>query len=106
MTHDEPNPRFSPLTEAELSAESTRQEWGGTRAVQETFGIGKTAVYALWRNNRIKGAVVYGSGVERGKRLFNFASIRRYIAECERQGGQVPLPKGMSLPGDKKEAQK
>jgi hypothetical protein len=102
VTQYEPNPRHTHLTEAEL-AEGPRQEWGGVEDVKRTFDLGKTVVYARWRDDRIKGAIVYGTDQERGKRLFNFASIRRYIAECEKQGGQVPLPKGMNFPGDKKE---
>jgi hypothetical protein len=91
---DELKFRYADLTAEEIEAQVTK-EWGDVRAVQKAFSLGKTTTYALWRRGKIKGAVVYGNGDERGKRLFNFASIRKYIAVCEEESRRNTLPEGM-----------
>jgi hypothetical protein len=58
-------------------------EYGDCRDVQRTFGIRETFCYQLWRDRKITGLLIPGSGGKRGKRLFNFDSIRKYLAECE-----------------------
>jgi hypothetical protein len=60
-----------------------RPEWGDARDVQRTFGIKETLCYHLLRNKKIKGALIPGTGRSGGKRLFDFASIREFIASQE-----------------------
>ena len=52
------------------------------RDVQRVFGLRETHVYNLWRKGQITGISVPGTGKKRGKRLFSFASIRKFLAEC------------------------
>ena len=58
-------------------------EYGDARDVQRTFGIKETLCYHLFRNGKIKGILVPGTGRSGGKRLFSFDSIRKFIASQE-----------------------
>jgi hypothetical protein len=60
---------------------SPQPEYGDARDVQRTFGIKETHLYQLWKEGRVKGVLVKGRGRTRGKRLFDFRSIRKLLAE-------------------------
>ena len=60
-----------------------RPEYGDARDVQRIFGIKETLCYHLFRKGKIKGLLIPGTGRSGGKRLFDFASIRRFIASKE-----------------------
>jgi hypothetical protein len=60
---------------------SPRPEYGDTRDVQRIFGIKETHLYQLMKEDRVVSVLVKGRGKSRGKRLFQFASIRRMLAE-------------------------
>ena len=59
------------------------QEFGDAKDVQRVFGIKESLCYFWWRTGRIKGKLLPGTGRSGGKRLFDFASIRRFIASQE-----------------------
>jgi hypothetical protein len=60
-----------------------RPEYGDARDVQRVFGIKETLCYHYFRNGKIKGVLIPGTGRSGGKRLFDFASIRKFIASQE-----------------------
>ena len=72
-TPPQKRPRIAPV----------RPEWGDARDVQRVFGIKETHLYHLWKHGLVKGALVKGTGRTRGKRLFNFQSIRELLAKTE-----------------------
>ena len=61
----------------------TRAEWGDTRDVHRTFGIKETLCYHLKKKDLIKSVLIPGTGRSGGKRLFDFASIRKFLASQE-----------------------
>jgi len=78
---------FTILSEAprrytSLSEEELLREYGDVRDVRLVFGLKATFTYHLWSNGKIKGVLVPApTGGKRGKRLFSFASIRKFLAE-------------------------
>lgn len=65
-----------------------QQEHGDVRDVRRTFGFTETFTYNLWYKGKIKSALIPGRGKKRGKRIFDFASIREYVARCQQKGAQ------------------
>ncbi len=65
-------------------------EYGDCRDARRVFGLRETFVYQLFRDRKITGVLVPGTGKKRGKRLFNFDSIRRYLAECASKEEEGP----------------
>jgi hypothetical protein len=63
----------------------TSAEYGDAKDVQRTFGIKESLCYHLWRKGLIKGVLIPGTGRSGGKRLFDFSSIRRLIAEQKKK---------------------
>jgi hypothetical protein len=63
--------------------QSSRPEWGDARDVQRIFGIKETHLYNLWREGLIKAVLVKGRGRTRGKRLFDYRSIRQMLTALE-----------------------
>jgi hypothetical protein len=59
------------------------QEYGDVKDVRRVFGLTQTFVYHLWWQGKIKGVLVPGRGKKRGKRLFDFASIRKLLTDLE-----------------------
>ena len=68
--------------------DSPRPEWGGVADVERQFGIKETHLYQLMKEGRIKSVLIKGRGRSRGKRLINFASVRRLLAEAQEK--EVP----------------
>jgi hypothetical protein len=58
-------------------------EYGDARDVQRVFGLRETTLYNLLRNGQITGVSVPGRGKKRGKRLFSFDSIRKFLKARE-----------------------
>jgi hypothetical protein len=58
---------------------SLLQEWGDARSVNRSFGIGETTLYYHAKNGDIESKLLRLPGHKRGKRLFNFASIRQLL---------------------------
>jgi hypothetical protein len=63
-----------------IEDQPTPQEWGDVKDVRRIFGLRETFTYSLWRQGKIQGSLIPGSGRARGKRIFSFASIRQFIA--------------------------
>jgi hypothetical protein len=78
-----------PKNEALSLGAEALPEYGDIKDVRRQFGLRETFVYQLWARGKIKGVLVPApKGGSRGKRLFSFASIRRYLTECEARGPQ------------------
>jgi hypothetical protein len=75
--------KFSTPPQKRPRIESSRPEYGDARDVQRHFGIKETHLYNLWRAGQIKAVLVKGRGRTRGKRLFDFRSIRQMLASLE-----------------------
>jgi hypothetical protein len=68
-------------------------EWGDVRDAQRQFGLRETHLYNLIKLGAVKTVLIRGRGRTRGKRLINFNSIRRMLAELEAAEPQrVPSP--------------
>jgi len=64
----------------------TRREWGDVRLAHATFGIGKSTLYRLSEEGKIKSTSLRERNKLRGKRLFNFDSISAYIEKMAKGG--------------------
>jgi hypothetical protein len=73
------NKLSEPLQEKRPRIETLQPEFGDCRDVQRIFGIKETHLYQLMREGLIKAVLVKGRGKTRGKRLFNFDSIRQLL---------------------------
>ena len=62
---------------------SPKPEWGDVRDVQRQSGIKETHLYQLMKEGQIKSVLVKGRGRTRGKRLFDFRSIRQMLATLQ-----------------------
>jgi hypothetical protein len=70
-----------------LNQEELLREYGDIRDVRVAFGLRETFTYHLWSTGKIEGVLVPAPmGGKRGKRLFSFGSIRKFLAECEASG--------------------
>jgi hypothetical protein len=59
-------------------------EYGDTSDLRKLFNLRETAIYQLFRAGKITGALLRrDKRSPRGKRLFNIASVRRYLASLE-----------------------
>jgi hypothetical protein len=84
-------------------------EWGSAKKVEGIFDLKTSHTYDLWNRGLIKGILVPGPrGQSRGKRLFSFASIRKFLAECEANGPRKTnsYPKALREAKERKELAK
>jgi hypothetical protein len=59
-------------------------EWGDAADCRKVFGLRQSTLYQLHYQGRVKSTVLRTKGRgDRGKRLFNFASIRELLASQE-----------------------
>ncbi len=77
-------------TQATLTA-----EWIDEKNVIRIFGISRTPLYNLRKAGKIRSTSIKTDGASYGKRLYNVASIREFIAACE---AKEPTHKGASCP--------
>jgi hypothetical protein len=76
-----------------------RREWGDANIAQGTFGIGKSTLYRLAEEGKIKWVSLRERGKLRGKRLFNFDSIAAFIEHMATQGGaKGATPEARAVP--------
>jgi hypothetical protein len=75
----EPRNRYSLLVEGESLP---IPEFGDYKTVKVVFGLTETFTYLAAREGKIKSVLVPGRGRGRGKRLFDFASIRKFLVAC------------------------
>lgn len=76
-TLHEPSRKRSPLLFV------PKPEYGDEKDVRIQFGIRGTQLYQLRKNDDIKSIVIKAKGNERGKRLYSYASIRKFLASQE-----------------------
>jgi hypothetical protein len=81
-------------------------EYGDALQVRANFGISRGHLYYLLREKLIASKSIRRRGMERGKRLYNLASIRDYISS---QGAEMsPIfansPEGLKLREAKRKA--
>ena len=63
-----------------------RPEFGDAQDARVLFGFRTSFLYQMMREGRIKTVLIRGRGKSRGKRLFNFDSIREMLSEMEDSG--------------------
>lgn len=56
-----------------------RPEWADAKRIHDLFGIGKSALYQLAADGKIKTSSLRERGKTRGKRLFSCDSVAAYI---------------------------
>jgi len=67
---------------------STRPEWADCRNITRIFGIGRSTLYRLEAEGKIKSSSLRERGKLRGKKLFSCDSVAAYI-ESKATGGEV-----------------
>jgi hypothetical protein len=88
------NSALSDVKERRPRIDPSLPEWGDVRDAQRIFGFRETHLYHLMKAGAIKTVLIRGRGRTRGKRLINFDSIRRMLAELEAAEPQrVPSPR-------------
>ena len=90
----------------ERTALAPGAEWGDAVQVRANFGLDRGHLYYLARERLIESKNIRRRGMERGKRLYNLVSVRRYINS---QGDEMsPIfansPKGLKLREAKRKA--
>jgi hypothetical protein len=62
------------------AASTSQQEFGDSADVRHTFGLRETFLYTQFREGNIKGFLIPTKPGKRGNRMWDFNSIRRFIA--------------------------
>jgi hypothetical protein len=60
-------------------------EFGRWRDVERLYGLKRGSLYNLLALGRIKGVLLRVRGQKSGVRLFDLASVRDYIRQCQRE---------------------
>ena len=63
-----------------VASQNNKAEWCDSPGAYGLFGLRRSLLYALWRDNKIAGVSLRQRGRQRGKRLWSCDSIRRYLA--------------------------
>jgi hypothetical protein len=88
------NTPLSDVKERRPRIDPSLPEWGDVRDAQRQFGLRETHLYHLMKLGAVKTVLLRGRGRTRGKRLINFDSIRRMLAELEAAEPQrAPSPR-------------
>lgn len=61
----------------------TEPEWADEKYITRNFGLTHTPIFNLRKARKIRSLSTKGEGQRYGKRLFNVASIRAYLAAQE-----------------------
>ena len=56
-----------------------RPEWGDCRAIHSRFGIGKSTLYRLEAEGKIRACSLRERGKKRGKKLWSMDSVAQFI---------------------------
>jgi hypothetical protein len=62
--------------------ESAKPEFIDARGARSVFGLSRSHLYELNTNGKIRSSCIRRLGAMRGRRLFDCASIRRYLNSC------------------------
>jgi hypothetical protein len=59
--------------------------WGDYRTVRALFDLGQIYLYELWHAGKVESKLIRKDNKKRsrGRRLFNIASIHRFIESCD-----------------------
>jgi hypothetical protein len=69
-----------------MSDFATDSEFCDSPGAKSRFGLGRTYLYQLLQDGLIQGVSIRREGQTKGKRLWNVASIRRFLAS-QMEGG-------------------
>jgi len=67
-------------------APTTRPEWADCKGITRIFSIGKSTLYRLEAEGKIKSSSLRARGKLRGKKLFSCDSVAAYIEKCASGG--------------------
>ena len=67
------------MSESSININETGPEFLDCRGLEQRFGIRRSLAYELMKRNSIRGVSLRKRGALRGKRLFDVASVRRYL---------------------------
>lgn len=62
-------------------------EFGRWRDVERLYGIKRGTLYTLLMDSKVKGCLLRVRGQKSGVRLFDLASVRQYIRQCQAEQG-------------------
>jgi len=67
------------------TSESNLPLWGDYRTVRALFDLGQSYLYELWHAGKVESKLIRKDNKKRsrGRRLFNIASIHRFIESCD-----------------------
>lgn len=71
-----------------MATTTTTPEWVDAREAKRLFSLGKTTLYALANDGKIRTCSLRERGKLRGKRLFSYDSIKQHI-ESRATGGEA-----------------
>jgi len=63
---------------------TTRPEWADAKNITRIFGIGKSTLYRLEAEGKIRSSSLREPGKLRGKNLFSCDSVASYIEKCSK----------------------
>ena len=74
-------------------------EFGDHRVVRNLFGLSRSHLYALLAEGKIRSACIRRQGAARGRRIFDLASVRRFVeANVEAKGMITEAKRGCQSP--------
>ena len=92
------NTALSDVKERRPRIDPSLRNRGDVRDAQRIFGFRETHLYHLMKAGAIEAVLIRGRGRTRGKRLINFDSIRRMLAELEAAEPQRVRPSPRPTP--------
>jgi hypothetical protein len=73
-------------TTTKANATLTRPEWADSKNITRIFGIGKSTLYRLEAEGKIRSSSLRERGKLRGKRLFSCDSVAAFIEKMAKGG--------------------
>ncbi len=70
-------------------APPTRPEWTDCKGITRIYGIGKSTLYRLESEGKIRSSSLRERGKLRGKKLFSCDSVAAFIEKMASGGGEV-----------------
>ena len=67
----------------DITNKKTDPEWAREKQITAPFGLTHTILYNLRRDGKIRTVSLRAEGKQYGARLFNVASVRKYLANQE-----------------------
>ena len=73
------------LSKVPESAVGHRPEYLNAKGLLQVYGIPRALAYQLTKQGLIKSVSIRRPGTKRGKRIWEAASVRRFVAACQRE---------------------